>query len=116
MGKDLSRIVAQSRTGEERLVGTGQVNVTVLDFWRWSASDLLSNAQRGVFAEFIIALAAGCDIRQPREPWGSFDLTTPEGIKLEVQVALTETGWERLDRFPLDLVPMAWKSWTRCIV
>lgn len=28
-----------------------------------------------------------------------------EGIKLEVQVALTETGWERLDRFPLDLVP-----------
>ena len=28
-----------------------------------------------------------------------------EGVKLEVQVALTETGWERLDRFPLELVP-----------
>jgi Xaa-Pro aminopeptidase len=28
-----------------------------------------------------------------------------EGIKLEVQVVLTENGWERLDRFPLDLVP-----------
>ena len=28
-----------------------------------------------------------------------------EGVKLEVQVALTDTGWERLDRFPLDLVP-----------
>ena len=28
-----------------------------------------------------------------------------EGIKLEVQVVLTETGCERLDRFPLELVP-----------
>ena len=28
-----------------------------------------------------------------------------EGVKLEVQVALTATGWERLDRFPLELVP-----------
>ena len=28
-----------------------------------------------------------------------------EGVKLEVQVVLTDTGWERLDRFPLDLVP-----------
>jgi Xaa-Pro aminopeptidase len=28
-----------------------------------------------------------------------------EGVKLEVQVALTDTGWERLDRFPLELVP-----------
>jgi hypothetical protein len=28
-----------------------------------------------------------------------------EGVKLEVQVALTETGWERLDPFPLDLTP-----------
>jgi Xaa-Pro aminopeptidase len=28
-----------------------------------------------------------------------------EGVKLEVQVGLTATGWERLDRFPLDLVP-----------
>ena len=30
-----------------------------------------------------------------------------EGVKLEVQVALTETGCERLDRFPLELVPAA---------
>ena len=29
-----------------------------------------------------------------------------EGVKLEVQVVLTETGCERLDRFPLDLVPV----------
>lgn len=28
-----------------------------------------------------------------------------EGIKLEVQVALNDTGLERIDRFPLDLVP-----------
>ena len=28
-----------------------------------------------------------------------------EGVKLEIQVALTATGCERLDRFPLDLVP-----------
>jgi Xaa-Pro aminopeptidase len=28
-----------------------------------------------------------------------------EGVKLEVQVVVTESGCERLDRFPLDLVP-----------
>ena len=28
-----------------------------------------------------------------------------EGVKLEVQVALTETGWERLDHFPMGLTP-----------
>ena len=36
-----------------------------------------------------------------------------EGIKLEVQVVVTETGCERLDRFPLDLVPEALADGTR---
>ena len=37
-----------------------------------------------------------------------------EGVKLEVQVLLTETGCERLDRFPLDLVPEALATVLAC--
>lgn len=55
------------------------------DFWRWSVSDLLSNATRGRFAEFIVA--TGVDILQPRDEWAAFDLITPEGIKIEVKSA-----------------------------
>jgi hypothetical protein len=42
------------KTGSERLHNNGkEIPVQIVDFWRWSASDLLSNATRGVFAEFI---------------------------------------------------------------
>ena len=31
----------------------------MLDFWRWAFSDLRDNTQRGVLAEFLVALALG---------------------------------------------------------
>ena len=33
------------------------VNYKVIDFWKWSVSDLVSNATRGRLAEFIVAKA-----------------------------------------------------------
>ncbi|HMU12392.1 MAG TPA: hypothetical protein PKE53_00215 [Flavobacteriales bacterium] len=66
---------------------------TLLQFWRWSRSDLLSNATRGVLAEFIVARALGCDLDVPREEWAAYDLTTPEGIKVEVKSAAYVQAW-----------------------
>jgi len=51
---------AKPRSGGERLP------FGMEDFWRWSASDLLSNALRGVLAEFIVARALGIDTTAAR--------------------------------------------------
>ncbi|MBK6579630.1 MAG: hypothetical protein IPG17_26280 [Sandaracinaceae bacterium] len=37
----------------------GAPALTVLDFWRWSMSDLVSNTARGVLAEFLVGSALG---------------------------------------------------------
>ncbi|MDF1498446.1 MAG: hypothetical protein P1P85_03805 [Patescibacteria group bacterium] len=59
----------------------------VLDFWKWSVSDLLSNATRGRFAEFIVATATNINLNVPRDEWAAYDLVTPDNIKIEVKSA-----------------------------
>jgi len=36
------------------------------DFWQWAYSDLLSNRNRSVFAEYIAGVALGVPTREPR--------------------------------------------------
>jgi hypothetical protein len=93
---ELPRIIQQLRTGSEPLHSDGQdLGISVLDFWRWSASDLLSNATRGRFAEFIVARALGVPLDQVRDEWGAFDLLTPENIKVEVKSAAYIQSWHQ---------------------
>lgn len=85
-------------SGQERLTHGGQAAAfTLLDFWRWCMSDILSNATRGVLAEFIVATATGFDRSSVREEWGLYDLTTPEGIKIEVKSAAYIQTWHKAD-------------------
>ncbi len=52
--------LVKPRTGDERFQYKGAALATsALDFWRWSASDLLSNATRGRLGEFIVAMSLG---------------------------------------------------------
>lgn len=91
---ELPRITQQPRPGTEPLHLNGKdLGVSVLDFWRWSASDLLSNATRGRFAEFIVANALGIPLDEVRDEWGAFDLLTPEGIKVEVKSSGYIQSW-----------------------
>jgi len=81
------------RAGSEsfRLAATA-TDFTLLDYWRWSGSDLLSNAQRGVMAEFLVARAletAGT----PRLEWGAFDVRTQKGDPIEVKSAAYWQSW-----------------------
>ena len=39
--------------------GGAALPFTMLDFWRWSASDVVSNTMRGVLAEYIVGQAIG---------------------------------------------------------
>ena len=67
--------------------------VTVLDFWKWSASDLLSNIQRGVVAEFLVGHALGVVQDSIRTEWDTYDLRTKAGDKIEVKSAAYVQSW-----------------------
>lgn len=63
-------------TGEEPFRrGSQRLPATVLDFWRWAASDLITNTFRGRLAEYIVALDLGVD-QSPRSAWLPWDLET----------------------------------------
>lgn len=72
---------------------------TVLDYWQWSASNLLDNAQRGVLAEFLVARALGV-ADEPREEWVSWDISYPfkseqDPIKIEVKSSAYAQSWHQ---------------------
>lgn len=55
---NLPPVIATPKSGKETLTDNENgVGYNLLDFWRWSVSDILSNATRGRFAEFLIGTA-----------------------------------------------------------
>ena len=90
----LDKIPATIKSGQERLsYNNQQLKFTLLDFWRWSVSDILSNATRGRLAEFIVAAATNIDITKVRDEWSPYDLITPGRIKLEIKSAAYLQSW-----------------------
>lgn len=84
------------KTGEEKLMyNEKSLNFSLLDFWRWSVSDIVSNATRGRLAEFIVATAVNIDIKEIRDEWGAYDLETPDKIKIEIKSAAYIQSWEQ---------------------
>ncbi len=92
----LGRLQAHRKSGPEHFVSRASpVDFNVLEFWQWSASDLLSNATRGRLAEFIVAKALGISTAGVRNDWDPFDLQTAEGIKIEVKSAAYLQSWHQ---------------------
>ncbi len=82
------------KTGLEPLIFDSKpIGTTLLDFWKWSASDLLSNATRGRLAEFIVASAVGINRTAVRDEWSAYDLETVDNIKIEVKSAAYIQSW-----------------------
>ncbi|MCX6291520.1 MAG: hypothetical protein NT126_07120 [Bacteroidetes bacterium] len=92
--QSLDKIQATLKTGHEQLLFNEKpTGISLIDFWRWNVSDILSNATRGILAEFIVATAANINIKIPREEWNSYDLETPDGIKIEVKSGAYVQSW-----------------------
>lgn len=86
-------ISIEPKSGAERFHNDGQaLGTTLLDFWRWSASDLVSNATRGILAEYIVAQALGL-ATGVRAEWDAYDLVTESGLKVEVKSAAYLQSW-----------------------
>ena len=84
------------KTGKESLKFNGKkTDYKLIDFWKWSSSDLLSNTTRGKFAEFIVATAMDIELTDVREEWGEFDLETKDKIRLEIKASSYLQTWHQ---------------------
>ncbi len=100
------------KSGNENFSFDNQnLNFSLLDFWRWSVSDILSNATRGILAEFIIAKALNTDVANVRNEWDAFDLLTPEKVKVEVKSSAYLQSWEQPDYSKISFSTRAAKPW-----
>ncbi len=91
---ELGRIAPQRLEGNETFrFGDKLQPFDVHDFWAWAVSDLISNATRGVLAEYIVAKACGVDTTKPRDEWAPVDLVTSDGISVEVKSAAYVQSW-----------------------
>ena len=100
------------RTGAEPIHDESRpVGLTVLDFWRWSTSDLLSNAARGRLAEYLVAIALGKP-EGVRAEWDAYDLMTSTGQKVEVKSAAYLQSWyhKKLSAITFGIRPT--RSWS----
>lgn len=75
---------------EREIPPTGQ---TVGDFWAWAFSDILSNINRAVLAEWLVGSALGC-VGGIRPIWAPWDLDY-EGWKIEVKSTSYHQNWKR---------------------
>jgi hypothetical protein len=88
--------------------GDTKLDFSLVDFWSWSASDLLNNVTRGHLAEFIVARALGV-AEGVRIVWAAYDLALPlagdRELKIEVKSAAFLQGWEqdKLSRIQFDI-------------
>lgn len=71
----------------------GLDGISIVNFWSWAYSDILSNRNRSIFAEFIVASALGV-IENPRIEWDAVDVEY-NGIKIEVKSAAYIQSWEQ---------------------
>ena len=88
------------------------LGLTLLDYWRWSGSDLLGNAERGVLAEFLVASALGA-AHEPRAEWAVHDVRASLGgadVTVEVKSAAWYQSWhqERPSDIRFDIAPRKW--------
>ena len=78
---------------------------TLGDFWSWGFSNILSNATRGVFAEFIVGCALGA-IDKPRVEWDAYDFIY-KGKGIEVKSSAYIQSWRQIrpSHITFDIAP-----------
>lgn len=93
---NLPSVKATPKSGEENLTFNGEnIGYKLINFWQWSTSNILSNATRGKFAEFMVGTAIELDSNTIRDEWSAYDLESKEGVKIEVKSASYIQSWKQ---------------------
>ena len=85
--------------------------LTVGDFWSWAYSDIRSNRNRGIFAEYLVGTALGV-VDTPRVEWDGFDLSY-RAKRIEVKSSGYLQSWQqsRPSTISFDIAPkQAWDA------
>jgi len=91
----LQQINVERKTGKERFYADARdLGFSLLDFWQWSASDILNNALRGKLAEFLVAKGLGA-AQGVRQEWDAYDVIAADGTKVEVKSAAFLQTWHQ---------------------
>jgi hypothetical protein len=117
--RSLEALVVTPGTGDEPFTHQGKsIGADLLGFWRWAYSDLVSNATRGVLAEYIVGLALGYVDGRARLEWDMSDLRTPQGKSVEVKSAAYVQTWqqEKLSKITFNITPTnGWDAATNTV-
>jgi hypothetical protein len=112
MNIDLGRTLITRKSGREKFKdGSKELDFDLLSFWQWSASDLLSNATRGIVAEYLVARALDADPNGVRDEWAAYDLTTKDGTKIEVKSAAYLQSWYQGKLSRISFVVPKTRAW-----
>lgn len=92
---DYGRLRAERRSRHEHFHdGMGELGFNLLSFWEWSSSDVVSNATRGILAEYLVAQALGA-AGGVRDEWAAYDLLLPDETTVEVKSAAYVQSWHQ---------------------
>lgn len=113
---DLGPLELKRREGSELFHAEGKsLGFDLLSFWQWSSSDVVSNATRGVLAEYLVAQALAVGAGSAREEWAPFDVLAHDGTRVEVKSAAYIQSWhqDRLSRITFRVPKtLAWDKET----
>lgn len=110
---ELGPIEVKRRAGDETFRDAGRdLGFDLTGFWQWSCSDLVSNATRGILAEYLVAQALGA-AAGVREEWAAYDLTTADGTRIEVKSAAYIQSWHQEKPSPITFRVPKTRAWDR---
>jgi len=108
----LGKIEVSQKTGTEKFRdGKRDLGFDLQSFWQWSASDLVSNATRGIVAEYIVAQALSIGNEGVRDEWAAYDLKTPTRIKVEVKSAAYIQSWHQKKFSTISFLTPKTRAW-----
>ncbi|MBR0076744.1 MAG: hypothetical protein IJP96_13435, partial [Synergistaceae bacterium] len=91
---------AKLLTGNEAITGAKN---KLIDYWAWAHSMLVDNSERGIFAEFLVHTAMK-STEMIRRNWTSYDILSPEGIKIEVKASGYIQSWGQEKLSPINFL------------
>ncbi len=101
-------------TGSESFRRSAEpAGLTLLDFWRWSESDLLNSLTRTRLAEFIVATALGAHAVGPRDERSALELVTEDGVEVRVRSGSFLKSFHQKDFSKVAFIPQVRSSHSR---
>lgn len=89
-------------SGNELIIGLKE-DIIVNKFWSWAYSDILSNRNRSIFSEFLVAIALD-STNHPRKEWDSVDIKYKNcGIEVKASAYLQNWYQKSLSTIRFDI-------------